>query len=1722
MQNITGKRNIITTVILALLFAVVAIVFAMPALSAKAEGNDAGNQSDVNHTDVDIWLELDANGRDGANISDFNDEFGGASTEEKSIEYNNKLHLKSRKLKKSAVIASYNLKHPTDAIGTNTTNYSFDYTNDADNSVKQNSTAFSVSTAESNACLVVTASDTEVTENGRFTIVLKYASADGSGHDRTIRVGVRVKSTLAQVLGANKTSTIVGEFFENIYKDDHSIQVGGTVKSDVENRSDAILTVDNFSEVTVSLDDRLKNRVLRVKKDDKSKNYDTEITANSKFWTVSSVTNLKITEMQLIANNVISTPVIVNPTTVTRISPRVTFTINLTNDAIRDYSDLHYSELDTEDKRVEAFWNDTHNLTLTLDTLSGDGPYTVNIPIVIKPQNPQITTIPSAILGLNVTSKNYLDYSGGKNILLDQNGNAVTTGAESGYNAIIIRPSDLVDYSAPTDFGGIYFVDNPSSKTNENYRVEQLEGETRPQRPSAYKITALKNGSFDITLCVGYHTTVDQTKEETINVTFSINGFGDYVITMPALNGKRAVTYNAIKDEEFSALIADGFQMTGANSLNEEQLNVHYDKATNILTLEPLVDKIDGQTNAAIELEFTNSKSQKVTITTNTFAINVKAGSFWARFEDWQGWLIIAACIIGGIIIVLLVVWLFIHSISKHRQEEAASQAPISSYIVKLNSTIAQTQAQQRLAATQALTQASSQMLLGAGPTSTPAPSPDTLQLSTGMPSVPLTTVITDNTTISEPKTVSEPKETDEDYYALIAKYISDAELLERIFTEKYEPKGMVRRTFFKSKDLQARELEKEKKRIIDRYKSPMPMDEAIMSEKELEKDEQTSAPKEAEAEEPKTEVYVIDLGFDPDAPLYVANEPVVDEFSDEKIDIDISPEQSRLNDLEKRSEILSLELEELKSRLEKVQNEFDRNKTLEEELEAKIAAAEEENAGYAKEIEDLEFKLATAKSKDKDKITRDISVKEEKTQRNEKNIEKWREELESLRNGGTSLNEILIKLGDTQNQKIAEQTALSGDLEKAQADYNAYLSRLEQVRAKQEMEAKIDELSPMLVTVNSADYEIRQLQNISEHLEKEREKLKSEVSIAKSQILGANDFDVINTLNTQISDANARLSEIEKEITKSTRRKSELNVEFNAARRKANDYVEKNEIPLEELIPAEDLVIGNIELDIHKTNIEAERDDAEKRVAEAQAVYDDLTASSADVTMIAMEIASNIKDLEDELAKTQSELDEINAQMESASDDEKLMLMVDQGDKADRVEELSKKIQEAQVEGTKRKMEAQSDYDTKLESARKELDEANEEFKTACAKTDEFINNVNPLDLILSGSGIISQDQKKRDAENLKKQLERSKNEIEQARLAAQMAQMEAEQARIDAERASDDAKAEAERIAQEALEKAEAVRMEAENRLRSESEAADEARRKAEEDAEQAKREAEEAAEQARKEAEEAAEQARREAEEAAEQARKEAEEAIEQARREAEEAAEQAKREAEEAAEQARKEAEEALRAEAEEAKRKAQEEIEEMRRKAEEEAEAKRQEEEAKRQEEEAKRQEEEERQKAENDRKEIIARKVAQRKEQIIGYRNRMKEIATEDDAKQLREQLYSVQLSFDEDERGVVELMDFYNKTMDDIQHEGETAKLKAELAKKPQRVVRKVTERVNRIPKRKPGAKKGSGKPAARRPASARPSGARPRPAGARPGGARPRPSGARPRPSGNRPPRH
>ncbi len=1690
-MNKTIKRSKIFVLVasLAIVLALLAGMFTgvFTANPARAEGNNAGSSA---ITDP-ISLVLDVNGRDPDT-----DERDNAD----NVIENNGKHYRSRYLTTTVVAKLKGLSGDT---------YSFDK-----DSIIKSSTCFDVDVSSSGNTVIVTAKKFTEAEIPAFFSIVMY-EGQGSNHtaEHIIHFSIKVDDTFAQITDGNRGFYVgykLNAAGKEIYGDNNaevSSYDGNT------NTHAPILTVNNYSTLKIDLADYLQGRGLYRNSDHSAVKF------GESFWAVNSVTNFEITDVSFMGlasvnlqNRITthSTAYSPNGTAPIRISPSVSGTVEVSAAVVNQYNQRPGNVVD--------FWDTVHTLSIDLKLVSGNETNkecTIYLPFKFAPANPQAKNIASDKLMLNFSSENTYNLAQGNYT----DGDGATQPSAPDHKTLIVRPEALVDYAYPgayhsmtfdhleTKLNGEKISDTATSQIN-GVVISRLEGEENSSNPTAYAITADETHKIDsshrIEFAIDYYVGAGVNDFRTVTVEIIVTTYGGYTITFQNIKGKRPVTYNVLTDEVFSRMRDLGYMLTAVTSKDEDKLAVSL--RNSVLTLSPQVKNIGGETNVAVTLEFTNYYRQKITFDSETINIDVNAGSLFARFDDWEAGLIIAAICLGGLIIILLIVWLFIRAISKRRQEEMATQAPVSSYIVKLNSTIAATQAQQRMAQNQALSQAS-QMLLGAGLTgAAPAP-PDTLQLASGvggatsMPGGSMS--MPGGPAMSEPQ-ATVPPDQEENLEELIAKYITDDELLERIFTEKYEPKGMVRRTFFKSKDLQARELEKEKKRIIERYKTPMPMDEAIMSENEIQNSERTSSPAmsaPSETSEPKEQEMFV-LGFDPDSPLYVEPQVTHDEFSEEKIDIDSSPEEQRLKDAERRNEILRKELAELASRMQQVNSQLEKANSLEAELREKIAKAEADDEQYGKDIEDLEFRLASAKNKDKPTITRDIGIKEEKKKRNLDELEKLRAELDALLGNSEKLNDISSKLEAMQTERNELNESLVAELEKARAEFEAYQDRLEKVRAKQELEAKVATLTPMLIAVNEVDYELRKLQAVEQEQDKERESLKDSVAAAKAQIMSTTDFGVISDLNMQISDANARLADIEKENTKTTKRKSELNIELNAQRRKANEFVEDNEIPLESVIDAEDIVIGNIELELLKAVRQKDKDDAEKAVADAQAVFDDLSASAGDVALVAMDVASAVGDIEEEITAAQAELDAINAQMESAGEDERLMLMVDQGDKADKIEELKARLEQAHVDGTKRKMEAQAEYDAKLEQARGALNEANAEFAKACASYDDLVQNTNPVDLVISGSGIISKDQKIIEAENLKKQLERSKNEIEQARLAAQQAQEEAERVRLEAERAAEEARLEAERSAEEARLEAERVAEEA--RLEAER-----AKQEAEERAEQARAEAERAAEQARLEAEE---KARAEAE-AAELAKKEAEEAmaaeVEEARRKAMEEAEEAKRKAQE---------------EAEEAKRQAQGDIEEMRRKAEEEAEAKRLEEENKKK-------EEEERQKADAARDEALAKKIAMRKEQIIAIRNEMKELKGDEDAKNLRERLYNIQLTYDEDERGSTELMDFYNKTMDDIQNAGEIARLKAENAKKPQRVVRKVTERVNRIAKRRPGARPGA-RPASRagvrsarpgaRPAGARPSarpGARPGARPARPGA---RPAGARPpaRP-GNRPTR-
>ncbi len=1360
-----------------------------------------------------------------------------------------------------------------------------------------------------------------------------------------------------------------------------------------------------------------------------------------------------------------------------------------------DITSLEAERPDGKFWEKERYWQlpiQLHHVTDNNDTI------TVYLPVVFVPdKKPKQNSDFGMKTSLNAGSSLIQESSNQENV--------------SGFGTVRVYPESLCDYPTPSKYE-MYFWKNDTVQTLAN-KVEVTSGPIdENNRVEYYLVHGLDNGTADVNFTVHYTYEEDNDptiKETSFVVPVTFNVYGKYSNLGFDIKGTKAHKYT-INSGLFSRVKADGYQIVGAALKKNDGDTVDYASVTcsnGTITITPVSNVFDDKT-VSVDVTFVSMEGRRIVLNM-PLQIDMRAGDLFTGWRTWQKILFWIGLGLGLALLILLIVWLFLRSARRHKIDELETSAPTSAYIIKLNSTIAAAQAQQRAAVQQQFApvapppQPGSMLQLGAGPASTPAPDPNTLALGvTPQMSTPVysdtamsTTSGPSMSTIPPTMSFSQPSVADEIYIP-----ISDEELLIRIYEERFEPRGMLKRTFDKSKDLQQRELEKEKERIRADVRSGMSIEEACKSLKQREAEAASgivsmSAPVSSEPVVPAVDPLIAALGFDP-------SEPIVSDVKREETNESWSEEEKKLKEAEYNNSRLHSELNIIETRIAAIVEATE--KTNAELADANFVA--ESVAGNIKEseqkLDDKNTDLAVERRKAaKEALNKEIAELEAKIRSDKSVAAAKKAEIDA----GTGLLARIKEVSDDyEGKREATQALLAasdGELEAAREEARKAAELAAKAKRIAELNAKLEILNPMMRTVNTLDGEIAEIGEAIENSVAAKDSRKTQVATLQNELMSTTDPTQINEISTQIKALNKEISELDRSSTANTTLKSDKSIEMKSVFRKANDFIEKEEIEVEDIIPAEDLIIGNIALEKLRAQVEREKVQAEQNVAHWQSECDALTGDLDSIVMdAAAGVAERVKAAEAELAEAQAKLSEMDAKIEATEDEEeKLNLTMEQMTLSEEVDALTANLETLRAEGIKENFEFRSMSESELENAREELARAKEDFEKATERFHEVNTNVNPLDLITSGSGVISKERKRIEAENLKKLVKEQQNAIEQAKLQAQLAQQEAERAVADAQRASEESKAEAERLAQEALEKAEAARLEAEQRAQDEIERmrleAEEAKRLAAEEAEEAKRLAEEETEKARLEAEEA----KRLAEEEAERARIAAEEEAERVRLEAEEAEkariaaeEEAKRIAEEEAEKARLEAEEAEKArlaEEEEAKRKAEEEAEKARIAAEEEAKRIAEEEAA---------------------RKARIDEKVAKRKSEIATLREELKNVAEEEQGLALREKFYAIQLALDEDEKTSTELVDLLNKSMDDASHAAELSRYKKLANQKPRRIVKKVTERVNRVPKKRAGAR-----PA--RP-GARPGGARPRPAGARPGA---RPGGARPRPAGARPAR-
>jgi hypothetical protein len=1346
--------------------------------------------------------------------------------------------------------------------------------------------------------------------------------------------------------------------------------------------------------------------------------------------------------------------------------------------------------------------------------------------------------------------------------------------AASGYRSVVVRPEDLVDYPSKD---AIYFLENAGPPSGDTASVSRVTcyAQKDSNNKTYYVVTALENGAAFIQFNVRYKPPGENEPEKTYGVPVAFGVYGKYTLDPIELGGKK-FKIGATGYEAFTQIRRDGFVLKSVSLADAAFASAQYKNG--FLEIDPIAS---GATDITFVFQGYASQSSnlKTIEVTTKLDVNLDRNNWWKPLQDWAKALIIIAFALIVTAFILLIIWLFIRAVNRSKREAYETSAPASPYIVKLNSTIAAAQAQQRLVGQYAAVQnQQSQMLqLGASPSQgvVGGPVPGQLGQATN------TLALGMGNTASVPpyqdaaqqsygyqngaaqNSYAQNSYTQNSYAAGAApsaEYnipMTDEALIERIYAEKYEPRGMTRRAFFKSKDLQSRELEKEKARIRENMRVGMTPEEACKTDKEREAE--TAGGIALAPVAPATDDIVTLLGFDPDAPLITETEEeaaatkpsagekkiVIDENGNEKLVYDeISDEEDAAAAAQKEYDRLLRESVILKQRAEKAAAERDKTDSDIAARGETIASTENLIKEYSDKITDLEVQIAAAKGKERDRLTGEKSALENDVRFKQNAVLSLENEIAGKQRTREAITDAVSTIAAQSGANARAVAQAEKDLRDAEALAKAAAERAQKAKERQIFERQSAYLSPLLESIAHSDREIVRLNEVIERKNDEKSRLKSEVSAIQSQLLSATDSAAIARMSDAIKEKNGLIGACEQEITSAVKQKSDKSAELASRRRKANDYISNEKMDVDKVVELEDSVLAKVILDEMRAKAEQDKLAAEDSISRCQALYDDLVKNSdASLAQKAAGYANEIKTIEDEANDIREQAAAMALLIDETPEDEKEAFLADQQLLTERLGELEKTLEELRVNGVKENLEFKMKSEEDMREAAEALERAKTDYELANGALSNLLSSASVSDQFTSGSGLVSQDRKAIEAANLKKLLEQSQNDVEHARLQAKMAQMEAEKAIIDAERASAASKEEAEKIAREAVANAEKAKQAAEEK-------AEEEARRAQEEIERVRREAEAEAERVRHEAEVEAEKLKKEAESAMRTAEGEVERVKQEAVAEAEKVKEEAERarfEAEEARRLAEDEAARARRLaedEAARARREAGEEAEKARKAAEDEAaKIKAAEDEA------AKKLAEEQAEKARKAAEEL-AEKISKRKLEIAALRNGLKDIQTEQQGNELKEKFYDIQLHFDADEQDSVELRELIERSMNDAAHAAELARYKAAAAQGPRRIVKKVTERVNKISRppqgARPAARPGSrpagpriniGIKTARNTAAARP-GVRPASAGAarpapRPAGARPvarpagatrpvaRPAGARPvaRPAGARP---
>lgn len=341
-------------------------------------------------------------------------------------------------------------------------------------------------------------------------------------------------------------------------------------------------------------------------------------------------------------------------------------------------------------------------------------------------------------------------------------------------------------------------------------------------------------------------------------------------------------------------------------------------------------------------------------------------------------------------------------------------------------------------------------------------------------------------------------------------------------------------------------------------------------------------------------------LGFDPYAPVDETSCEIAEPYYDEAHETE---DMRALREKMRVAREAENKLKELKARrgkvgyeLEKVSRYIRDNKVI---ISSSQAASEKLKAEYGALTADKKTAKANKQAAGKLKAELDSNVATAEELRG--SVEKRTEDEKLLK---SAMNYLESEIARTER----ELTLANTDIERLNETVGAELKKIENDNRARTLMGKYGELKPLLTDANRIYREIIKADGELNDVHAQKHDAKAKLEAAMNELKLSYGAQETELTTRKIGELNRRLIDLDAREEELIATKEDKLARYAVAKNKANEFLDKEKYELDDIVVAEDKVVGELEYEQLKGEYERKKTEAKTALDAAQKKYDEFT----------------------------------------------------------------------------------------------------------------------------------------------------------------------------------------------------------------------------------------------------------------------------------------------------------------------------------------------------------------------------------------------------------------------------------------------------------------------------------------------------------------------------------